>query len=163
MRWIFFFFPWMFAPHHADGPLALPDGSVFPPPPPAVLLFRSKMASALEPLVRSCIFSLVVVSVPHGFGTSPSASRHEIPVSSSGKSHVAREGGAFSFPLLSLCACMCVFFFRCFFFSLPPSLAPPEPGPARAFRGEPRAAAGERGNGGMVTAEVGGLVVGGER
>lgn len=79
-----FFFPWIFASHHADGPLALPDGSVFPPPPPAVLLFHSKMASALEPLVCGCIFRLVVVSVSHGFGTFSSAARHEIPVSSSG-------------------------------------------------------------------------------
>lgn len=79
-----FFFPWIFASHHADGPLALPDGSVFPPPPPAVRLFHSKMASALEPLVCSCIFRLVVVSVSHGFGTFFSAARHGIPVSSSG-------------------------------------------------------------------------------
>lgn len=79
-----FFFLWIFASHHADGPLALPDGSVFPPPPPAVLLFHSKMASALEPLVCGCIFRLVVVSVSHDFGTFSSAARHEIPVSSRG-------------------------------------------------------------------------------
>lgn len=74
----------VFASHHADGPWALHDGSVFPPPPPAVLLFHSKMASALEPLVCSCILRLVVVSVSHGFGTFFSAARHDIPVSSSG-------------------------------------------------------------------------------
>ena len=34
----------------------------FPPPPLAELLFHSKMASALEPLLSGCIFSLVVVS-----------------------------------------------------------------------------------------------------
>lgn len=78
-----FFFPWIFASHHADGPWAKPDGSVFPPPPSAALLFHSKMASALEPLVSGCIFRLVVVSVPHGSGTFCSAARREIPVSSS--------------------------------------------------------------------------------
>lgn len=88
-----FFFPWIFASHHADGPLALPDGSVFPPPPPAVLLFHSKMASALEPLVCGCIFWLVVVSVSHGFGTFSSAARQEIPVSSS----ESRIGGTWDF------------------------------------------------------------------
>ncbi|CAB1450577.1 unnamed protein product [Pleuronectes platessa] len=45
-----------------------------------VLLFHSKMASALEPLVSGCIFRLVVVSVSHGFGTFSSAARHDIPV-----------------------------------------------------------------------------------
>ncbi|TNN76330.1 hypothetical protein EYF80_013409 [Liparis tanakae] len=86
-----FFFPWIFASHHADGPLALPDGSVFPPPPPAVLLFHSKMASALEPLLCGCIFWLVVVSDSHGFGTFSSAARQEIPVSSSGSRMGERE------------------------------------------------------------------------
>lgn len=76
-----FFFPWIFASHHADGPWALPGCSVFPPPPPAALLFHSKMASALEPLVSGCIFRLVVVSVSHGSGTFFSSARHEIPVS----------------------------------------------------------------------------------
>lgn len=42
------------------------------------------MASALEPLVSGCIFRLVVVSVAHGFGTFSAATRHHIPVSSSG-------------------------------------------------------------------------------
>lgn len=87
LQWIFP--PWIFASHHADGPLALSDGSLVPPPPPAVLLFHSKMASALEPLVCSCIFRLVVVYVPHGLGSFSAAPRHGIPVSSSG----SRNGG----------------------------------------------------------------------
>lgn len=79
-----FSFPWFFASNHADAPLALPDGSLVPPPPPASLLFHSKMASAPEPLVCGCIFRLVVVCVAHGFGTFFSAPRHGTPVSSSG-------------------------------------------------------------------------------
>ncbi|KAG1958041.1 hypothetical protein F2P79_006442 [Pimephales promelas] len=34
----------------------LPSADCFPPPPPAKLLFHSKMASALEPLLSGCIF-----------------------------------------------------------------------------------------------------------
>lgn len=121
-----FFFPWIFASHHADGPLALPDGSAFPPPPPAVLLFHSKMASALEPLVCGCIFGLVVVSVSHGFGTFSAAARLEIPVSSSG----SRMGRTSDF---------C--FARSSFRELPSET---RTGPARASRGTARGR-GERG------------------
>lgn len=92
----FFSFPWIFASNHADAPLALPDASLVPPPPPASLLFHSKMASAPEPLVCGCIFRLVVVSVPHRFATFFSAPRHGTPVSSSGRLIGARTAGFFS-------------------------------------------------------------------
>lgn len=120
-----FSFPWIFASNHADGPLALPDGSLVPPPPPASLLFHSKMASTPEPLVRGCIFRLVVVSVPHGFGTFFSAPRHGIPVSSSG----SLFGGVRCFQSRRL---------------LYPSSGKPEPDQLR-LSGEPREGEGERG------------------
>lgn len=125
-----FFFPWIFASQHADGPLALPDGSVFPPPPPAVLLFHSKMASALEPLVCSCIFRLVVVSVPHGFGTLSSAARREIPVSSSGSRLGGHEIHLFFFFARS---------------ALPELHSVSRTGPARAFWGNRERRKRERG------------------
>ncbi|KAJ8380226.1 hypothetical protein SKAU_G00010040 [Synaphobranchus kaupii] len=47
----------------------LPWRELLPPPPPVELelLFHSKMAAALEPLVSGCIFALVVVSVSNDF------------------------------------------------------------------------------------------------
>lgn len=136
----FFSFPWIFASNHADAPLALPDASLVPPPPPASLLFHSKMASAPEPLVCGCIFRLVVVSVPHRFATFFSAPRHGTPVSSSGRPIGARTAGFFS-PS------------RAVFFSRAPGK--PEPDQLR-LSGEPREGEGERGYSGMVIAEVGG-------
>ncbi|KAF3850562.1 hypothetical protein F7725_012334 [Dissostichus mawsoni] len=37
-----FSLPWIFFSHHADGPLALPDGSLFPPPPPPRSCFTQR-------------------------------------------------------------------------------------------------------------------------
>lgn len=137
-----FFFPWIFASNHADGPLALPDGPLVPPPPPASLLFHSKMASAPQPLVCGCIFRLVVVSVPHRFGTFFSAPRPGIPVSS-GRSRIGGgAGGVFS---------------RAGFFSR--ALANQNRTSFRLSGGTARGR-GRAGYGGMVIAEVGGRVEG---
>lgn len=57
-----------------------------------MLLFHSKMASALEPLVSGCILrSLVVVFVSHGSGTFLAAALHEVPVSSGGSRMEVKE------------------------------------------------------------------------
>lgn len=50
------FFPIPPSPTPVRTMQTLPSADCFPPPPPAKLLFHSKMASALEPLLSGCIF-----------------------------------------------------------------------------------------------------------